>query len=168
MTTTQKVLLTILIAMVVALLCGSGPHWREHLVEIEAPHNATYTPDVDWYQRMFVIYNREYFHGRLNLPTIHSQEIAGFQNEATTECKDDGTNCVLEFSPIFNAAPRDAAQHLLHEMCHVKTWTEDQNKLILGADELTRHGKHWRGCMLELDNAGGWRNIIIDFYKGAE
>lgn len=168
MTTLQKVLFTIILAMAVALLCGNGPHWREHLVEIEAPNNPSYTPNLDWYQRMFTVYNREYFHGRLNMPTIHVQEIPGLQNEATTICTDNGTNCVMEFAPVFNAAPRDAAQHLLHEMCHERTWPDDQSGLVLHTDDLTRHGKHWRGCMIDLDNQGAWRNIIIDFYKGAE
>lgn len=168
MTTLQKVLLTILLAAAVALLCGSGPHWRERLVEIEPPHNLEMTPDLDWFQRAFRTFNDIYFRNRLNEPTIHVQDISAIQIEADTLCKDNGTDCVLEFSPRFNQAPREAAQHMLHEMCHMKTWADDQNKLILGPDDLTRHGKHWRACMLDLDNQGAWRVNLIDFYRGAE
>lgn len=165
MTTLHKVLLTILLAVAAVLLLGSGPHWRERLVEIDPPHTYDLTPDIEYYQRVFRIYNEAYFHNRLNTPTFRMDE-ATF--ESSTMCLDSGTNCVMNFNPRYNLAPRDALLHELHEMCHVKTWGDDQSKLILGPDDLTRHGKHWRGCMLDLDNQGAWRAAIIDFYQGTE
>jgi hypothetical protein len=102
------------------------------------------------------------------MPTIRIEDMEGFQNEAGTKCKDNGTDCFMMFSPAYNLAPRDANLHELHEMCHIKTWVDDQQKLILGPEELTRHGKHWRSCMIDLDNQGAFRNVLIDFYKGAE
>jgi hypothetical protein len=56
----------------------------------------------------------------------------------------------------------------------MKTWDEDMDKLMrcrlfsgcLGPDDFTKHGKHWRACMVDLDDQGAFRNILIDFYQG--
>lgn len=165
MTTLQKVLLTILLAVAVVLLLGSGPHWREHLVEIEPPHTADGTTDTEFLQRIFRIYNHEYFHDRLNTPRFETNEE---QMMATTHCYDGGVDCTLNFNLFFLRSPRHAQLAMLHEQCHMKTWEDDQNVLITSADALTRHGKSWRRCMLDLDNQGAFREILIDYYHGAE
>lgn len=169
MKTSKKIYLTILLAITVVFLFGfSGPHWKEQIVVIDPPHNPEFVPDLDWYQRAFSAYNKAYFHGRLNTPNFVVAELSDTMLEASTECKENGTNCTVAFAPRYNQAPREAAQHVLHEMCHIKTWTDDQGAIILSADDLTRHGKHWRGCMIDLDNSGAFRQLIIDFYHGAE
>lgn len=165
MTTLQKVLLTILLAVAAVLLLGNGPHWREHLVEVDSPNNPTGDTDIDYLQRAFVAYNHEYFHDRLIMPTFDLDEE---KEAATTHCEDGGINCRVKFNLKYTAAPRFANLALQHEMCHIKTWDDDQTALILGPDALTRHAKHWRGCMLDLDNQGAFRNVLIDFYRGAE
>lgn len=138
------------------------PH-REHLVEVGEPRNQTGLIDLDYLQRTFHTYNDAYFDGRLNTPEIDLDET---QAMATTHCSTGGVDCRLKFNPDFIKATRVANLSLLHEMCHMETWDDDQDKLILAPDDLTRHGKHWRDCMAGLDDQGAFRGILIDFYRG--
>jgi hypothetical protein len=166
MTTSQKVLLTILLAVAAVLLLGNGPRWREHLLEIEPPRSADHTTDIEFLQRAFRVYNHEYFQDRLNTPAFNTDEE---QMQATTHCYDGGVNCTLSFNLFYLRSSRNAEIAVLHEQCHMKTWDDDQNGFILSADAVSRHhAKKWRACMIDLDNQGAFRNILIDFYKGAE
>ena len=134
---------------------------HDRLVEVPEPRNQTGFTDLDYLQRAFIVYNHAYFHDELSIPGINFDEE---RNMASTYCIDGGLVCRIEFNPAYNQAPRYANLTLLHEMCHIKTWNDDQDGLVLGPDALTRHGKHWRACMLDLDKQGAWRNILIDFY----
>jgi hypothetical protein len=101
-----------------------------------------------WYRE----YNDEYFDNKLPQAIIDVGLKSG--DMATTTFPDFQFH--ISFDPHYVAAQRTGRITLLHEMCHVRTWAESVNKID--------HGPRWRTCMLEIDQRGGFRNIIIDRY----
>jgi predicted SprT family Zn-dependent metalloprotease len=77
---------------------------------------------------------------------------------ATTWCTSGG--CILSFNTRYVLAPRVADSTMLHEMCHMKLWDEENTK-----GQQIYHGAVWQKCMLQLDAQGVFREIIIDNYK---
>lgn len=163
--TFQLVLTGILLGLIVIMSLGlSGPKTKhEHFVNIDEPRTDSGFTDIDYLQRAFRAYNHAYFQDQLSVPTIDMDEE---RMQATTSCSSGGVDCRIKFNPAFVKAPRTANLVILHEMCHIKTWDEDQDKLILDPDDFTKHGKHWRSCMSDLDDQGAFRYILIDFYQG--
>jgi hypothetical protein len=113
-------------------------------------------------------FNDAYFQGKLPKDTqiIFSDDAHGM---ADTGCTDaDGTmgiDCAIRFKQRYVLAPRHAESTLLHEMCHIKTWTKTQQDSRPAGVEQVRwdHNKFWRGCMLNLDSQGAFRSINIDY-----
>lgn len=108
-------------------------------------------------------FNEEYFQNKL--PKDTEVDYGEYRTEfmATTSRMKDG-RFHIAFNEDQTKAPRIAHLFLLHEMCHVKTFFED--------DPETRdtpggsHGPLWRSCMLTLEMEGANRAILIDAYKG--
>ena len=111
----------------------------------------------DYLERTYKIYNEQYFGNRLTKsPRIDMSESYAM---ATTMCHPDGT-CSIQFNEKYIAAQRVADFTVLHEQCHIATWAMEFDSFG-NQDE---HGKLWRSCMLKLDAAGAFREIIIDHY----
>jgi hypothetical protein len=99
-----------------------------------------------WYAQ----YNDEYFDNKLPKAIIDLNLRNGHMAETSYP---DFKTFHITFDPHYIAAHRTARFTLLHEMCHVRTWGDDD------------HGPRWRTCMLGIDQQGGFRNIIIDKYQ---
>jgi len=121
--------------------------------------------DQKYLERQYRVYNQQYFDNKLPEPKIDTRLNNLY--EAQTVCNTDGNNCSISFNLHYVAARRTAQGTLLHEMCHIKTWTKHLNSSLLppSADSEFYHDKSWRGCMLQLDAQGVFRVINIDFYR---
>lgn len=119
------------------------------------------TVTVEYLERLYAIDNDTYFHNKLtrNIRVELSEE----KDMATVMCYENGT-CLIKFNPRYAAAERVADFTMLHEMCHIKVW----GKEVDGLGQQVDHGKVWRSCMLQLDSADAFREIIIDNYRGTQ
>lgn len=151
MVTRDKILLTILLAVVFFWIFGCGGH-----VSVPAPSNGTV--DAAYLQHAYTAYNDEYFQNKLTKTAVIDMDEPNNANMASTMCGDGG--CIIHFNPKYVVAPRTGDEVLLHEMCHEKTWMQDMDSLGMQID----HGKHWRSCMLNLDTQGAFRELLIDDY----
>ena len=155
MTTRNKILLVILLAVLCSWLFGCS---EEHYVPLPSTTNGVV--DTPYLQSLYQAYNAGYFRNRLPKDV----EINDFESNpnfmATTMCTEDG-KCVIQFNPHFIVAPRTAELTMQHEMCHVKTWGKDVDTLGKQID----HGRSWRTCMLQLDAEGAVREVLIDDYR---
>ena len=156
MKTGNKILLTILLAVLAVLLFGcrkpeSGP-------EVVVANAAIYTPKstvtTAYLEDLYKTDNETFFQNKLPSVSINLLEMKGTAM-ATTVCDESATECELKFNLKYVAAKRVANFTMLHEMCHVKTWDKDSDS----------HGKVWRTCMLQLDSVGAFREILIDNYS---
>jgi len=149
---TIKVVFTIFLAVLTVWLFGCGHSERSSTTPI----------DVSYLRHLYSVYNEIYLENRIEKnPSISMKENSGFM--ADTFCEEDGS-CVIHFNPKYVAAQRVADLTLLHEMCHVKTWKTDV--YTFGGETLQAdHGRVWRSCMLELDQVGAFREIVIDNYR---
>ena len=150
MSTRNKVLLTIFLAIIYWCLFGCG---GQEITQSSAPVVSSDTTE-DYLKQDFDIFNQAYFQNRLQKPQIDFDLQGEFM--ATTWCHDDGTACVMRFNKRYLPAKRVSDSTILHEMCHEKVWARE-----LGIE----HGKLWRSCMLQLDSTGAFRLILIDNYR---
>ena len=95
-----------------------------------------------WFQE----YNEEYFYGMLPANTIVRYGDAQ-GNEAITQKLFGRFYITLE--PKYNLAPKQAHENILHESCHVLSWSE-----------LDDHGPRWRDCMDRLYQKGAFRDLL--------
>ncbi len=70
----------------------------------------------------------------------------------------------ISFNDKYTLAERVADETLLHEQCHIATWSEQPTDGTF--DQSKRHGPRWRACMLQLDMQGAFRTELIDGYEG--
>lgn len=119
-------------------------------------------------KRLYATYNDMYFDNKLPKDTQFSNDLGGTNNMADTGCDNLGQNCTMRFNPHYTAAWRTAEGTMLHEMCHVKTWTRllDENRPPMMDPQEYAHSDPWQACMLGLDAMGALRRINIDYYKG--
>ena len=106
---------------------------------------------------VYVEFNGQYFNNRLPKNIVIDYSEAG-DFMATTMLMTDGRYHIA-FNEKYVTAKRVERETLLHEMCHVRTFAE--NDLLTG-----NHGPRWRTCMLNLDLQGAFRRELIDFYEG--
>jgi hypothetical protein len=157
LTLREKILITILLAVLASWLGGCS---REHYVELPDTATADGMTDAAFLQRLYATDNESYFHNRL--PKVIKIDMLGSNqaNIADTFCDPTGLDCVMHFNDKFSSAPRVAALFMLHEQCHIKTWTKDRDSLGQQID----HGRDWRTCMVGLDAEGAFRQLLIDNY----
>jgi len=148
MTTRNKVLLTILLAVIFWAIFGCTPR-----VTTNSSTRVANDVTVSYLRQSYATYNEEFFRNRLPKDT-HIDMSPETDDMATTSCNLEGTGCVLHFNPRYVLASRVADFTMLHEMCHIKTW----------GPESVKHGRVWRACMMQLDLQGAFRDIIIDRY----
>ena len=94
-------------------------------------------------------YNEQYFSNLLPSDTVVSYGNAG-GNIAITFKDSARFHIVLE--QRYNLAPNQAHESLLHEECHIETWSAH--------DSLDGHGVAWRGCMDRLYKAGAFDGLL--------
>ena len=160
LTTREKILITVLLGALCSWLFGCGN--QEHYVSIPSPANGI--TDAAYLERLYPIYNEAYFQNRLTKTPVIDMFEESPDNMADTMCQGvlstGGTDCMIHFSDKFTLAPRVADFTLLHEMCHIKMWRKDVDSL----GQQIEHGRSWRGCMVQLDTEGAFRQILIDNY----
>ncbi len=155
MSNRNKALLAIVLAVICWWLfgCGGGPKIPS------TPIVANDAVTVSYLEKLYATDNEEFF--RNKLPKNPRIDLLEEQNMATTMCSDDGKDCVVKFNLKYVAARRVADFTILHEMCHIKVWGKEVDDF----GQKVIHGKLWRSCMLQLDQVGVFREIIIDNYQ---
>ncbi len=149
MSNRNKALLAVVLAVICWWLfgCGGGPE------NPSTPIVANDAVTVSYLEKLYATDNEEFFRNKLpKNPRIDTALLEEW-SMATTMCSDDGKDCVVKFNLKYVAAQRVADFTMLHEMCHIKVWEKE-----------VVHGKLWRSCMLQLDQVGVFREIIIDNY----
>lgn len=159
LTTREKVLITILLAVIASWLFGCC-RYQEHFVEAPSITSGDGLPDAAYFQRAYEIYNDAYFQNRL--PKVIHIDVLEPNDKfmASTMCDERGLVCDMHFNLKYVAAHRVADITLKHEMCHIDKWMRDMDSLGVQVD----HGKNWRSCMLQLDMQGAFRQDLIDGY----
>lgn len=118
-----------------------------------AAHLRTDLPrDLD---RRYASNNSEFFDDKLPKDTVIDWAEHGSDNMATTSVLPDG-RFHIAFNEKYCLADRTAHMVLLHEQCHVRTFSE------ITSDPRTEHGPRWRTCMLNLYQQGAFKNELID------
>jgi len=112
--------------------------------------------DLDkWY----AVYNTEFFDDKLpRNPVIDWGEYDGNRMASTTVLPDGRFH--IAFNEKYCLAERTARLVLLHEQCHVQTFSE------VNRDPKSEHGPRWRTCMLNLYQQGAFKKTLIDGYEG--
>jgi predicted SprT family Zn-dependent metalloprotease len=144
----HKLRLLIFIVAVFAWLLAIG---GTHKNPITAHAIVTSKTELD---KKYAEYNEIYFGGKLPADTVidHSESV---QMASTMKMSDGRFH--IAFNDKYTLADRVARLVLLHEQCHIKTWTEQ---------DIAEHGPRWRTCMLALDLQGVFRREWIDDYNG--
>lgn len=155
MKTRNKILLTIFLAVLAVWLFGCA---QEHTSPVSATTILeTNRVTTKYLETVYAAYNEEFFQNKLSPST--TIDLLEEKDMASTLCE-NGV-CNIKFNLRYVAARRTAAIVMLHEMCHIKVWNKEMD--IFG--QQVEHGKLWRSCMLELDAAGAFRELIIDNYS---
>jgi hypothetical protein len=161
-TTWKKIAVTILLAVIAFLLFGcSSPS----PVPCDTTNEGQQT-SVPFLEAQYHAYNESYFSNRLPAHVDIALDLGG-DRMAETWCKDrDGQDCQIRFNMRYSAAERTSLEVLAHEMCHMKVWSKNlpQDKPEFQTQLQYDHNRIWRSCMVELDSAGLFRDIIIDNY----
>jgi len=161
-TTPKKIALTVVLAILFWFLSGLFIPKEVSYARPDLLNGSGHT-DLAYIKKSFAQYDETHFQGRLKerVVSIDLNEIyPDFMG--STHCDEEGKNCEMHFNLELVLAPRSADLVLLHEMCHVKTWNHD----IYPEGGMIEHGPSWRACMLQVDQAGEFRRILIDGYNG--
>lgn len=127
------------------------------LMQTADPQTPRREPDTtakdlkEWYEQ----YNELYFQKRLPTDTTFDLNLHDGNMAETT--MPGWVMYNISMDKHYVAAKRVGRLTLIHEMCHIDTWTES-------LDEKVQHGAKWNACMLRIDMAEGFRYIIIDHY----
>lgn len=101
-----------------------------------------------WYNE----YNEQYFGNTLPKDTV--VKYKKLKDLMATTSSHDGVHFEVDEDPAYNLAARTAHATLLHEMCHIETWSEPEE-----------HGHRWISCMHRLMKIGAFDNVLIDGYS---
>lgn len=95
----------------------------------------------------FKTYNRDYFFGHLPEVRFEWVNLHYKLRMAETDCNFEP--CIIRMDPTYNEAFPVAKATMLHEMCHVESWTE-----------LDQHGIKWQACMHKIWLEGAFDGLI--------
>jgi SprT-like family len=105
----------------------------------------SHDPQV-WYAQ----YNEEYFWKSLPDDTeVDLVTDLPDGNMGTAVCADFHRQCVIQIEERSNPVTRSQKITLLHEMCHVATWRQQDNP----------HGSKWQACMHRIADRGAFDNL---------
>lgn len=155
----EKILLTVLLAMVVWAI-------HEQLDPDEAPgEEAAAHPNTsaEELRTWYLSDNDNYFGGKLPKDTVINWDDNDPNTMAQTQKFPDG-HFEIQLNSAYAGAERTQLYLLLHESCHIETWAESHPDGIF-FDATKQHEKLWRTCMLRIDAADGFRDLFIDEYK---
>ena len=120
--------------------------------------NADLPKDLDkWYAG----YNSEYFDDKLPKDTLVDWGEYDVRNMGSTTILPNG-RFHIALNKKYCLADRTMRLVLLHEQCHIQTFSE------ITDDPKTGHGPRWRTCMLNLYQIGGFKRELIDGYGGRD
>lgn len=119
---------------------------------------------VERLQRQYASNNAEFFNDRLPKDIVIDYGENSDEFMATTVRWSDGTFHIA-LNPRYAGAERVAEYLLLHESCHVAVWDEVHAGSNDKITQKKEHGPAWRACMLNIDAAGGFRQIFIDSFE---
>ena len=100
-------------------------------------------------------YNSEYFNGKLPSNILIDWSEHDNRYMATTTVLPSG-RFRIALNQKYCLADRTAHLTLLHEDCHVLTFSE------ISESKKSEHGPRWRTCMLNLHQQGAFKNELID------
>lgn len=144
MKTRTKVAFTIVAALL---------YWTISQLVFDSGHCAsTFDMTIEQLQNQYSEDNDRFFNNKLPKKVTIDYGETDPRYMATTVLKDDGFHISLNLA--FARAERVDQYLLLHEACHIETWSEG-----------SQHGPDWRVCMLKIDAQGGFREIFIDEYE---
>lgn len=107
-----------------------------------------------WYEE----FNQRYFDSKLPTDVVIDDADYDIHRLASTFRMKDG-RFHIAFNLYFTHSERVKRTALLHEMCHVKEFSE------FDGPPYHEHGARWRTCMLAIDAADAFRNELIDGYE---
>lgn len=108
--------------------------------------------DLDKYYSQ---YNSEFFNDTLPRDVVIDWGEYNTDRLASTSKLSDG-RFHIAFNEQYTSAGRVARLVLLHEQCHIATWSEQP----------LEHGPRWRTCMLNLYQQGAFKADLIDGHEG--
>jgi hypothetical protein len=151
MRTRTKILITILLAVLYFALVQ---HFNDNrLVQTELPSarsKADLPSHLDWWNEGF---NSEYFGDKLPKDIVIDWNERDDHNMATTTTLPDG-RFHIALNEKYCLATRIAHVTLLHEDCHVLTFSE--------VEDGKEHGPRWKTCMVNLSQQHAFENELID------
>lgn len=157
-TTPKKIIFTIILAVIASYLFGCN--------RPEADDSNDGLVTEAYLHTAFNHINNTYFDRKLPIPEIKLDATDG-KFVAYTQCSDDGKTCSIHFNPKYVVAESTADPVLLHEACHMKTWTQTVTADM--PSEPTQaffHGKPWKDCMYQVEADGAFRDLLIDSVGG--
>jgi hypothetical protein len=152
-TTWKKIALAILLGFLVSWLFGCS---RQPSIDSGAG-----TTDLKYLQRDYAVFNEMFFASRLPSDVQIDASNENPEKQADTHCRPDGSQCRMSFNLKYTLAQRNADVVMLHEMCHVATWSQITVQDFQTPDQAF-HGPQWRSCMVGLEIEGAFRFVLID------
>lgn len=113
---------------------------------------STLAQECDGLPAWYAGYNETYFNTTLPKDTKVGYGDAGGAMAVTRTT--DGRHFEIILDRTYNKSARVAHTVLLHEMCHIETWSE-----------VEEHGHKFIGCMRATYRAGAFQAIWIDAYS---
>ncbi len=111
---------------------------------------------VGFLQAVYAAYNEAYFCNTLPKEVVLDFSLHNSDRIAQTTHLQMFGPFRISFNKDFAKAERVQELFLLHEMCHIKTWKQGENN--------NDHGSDWQACMVTVDAADGFRDILIENY----
>lgn len=158
----KKAAVVVVLAVIAFLLFGCSDSMSSTSYSSLDGPEAT----VNFVHTNYRSYNDQYFHNQLPPNVDISLDLGGNAMAETYCLNDNGTDCTIRFNMHYSAAERVADENLLHEMCHIKVWSQTlpQNRPQLMDKLAYDHSRAWRACMEGLYVNGVFHDLIIDNY----
>lgn len=98
----------------------------------------------------FAGYNHAYFQDELPKDTEISHNLQDPRFMAVTFY--DNGRYHIAFNPAYNISGKTEQLNLIHEMCHIRVFVEQD-------EEAEDHGPHFQRCMMDLAKQGAFKDI---------
>ncbi len=98
----------------------------------------------------YFAFNHQYFQDELPNDVIITRTLNDDRFMALTF--ENSEHYHIAINPKYNISTKSERIDLLHEMCHVQMFIENDY-------QLDDHGSHWQACMHRLANQGAFENL---------